>query len=333
MNKRRSKVQRRKKAGVLLAFFLLLLAVAWFGIRQQIREKVSRLDTGKNQETSEAGILYQGRRYVYNDHLSNYLFLGIDSRAEVDTYENQNDAGQADAIFLVSLDRKKNTLQVLTIPRDTMTQVVSYNPSGRKIGSGEEHINIQYAYGDGKHKSCELMKKTVSELLHDLPIENYCSINMDGIPLMTKLVGSVEVTVPDDALEEVNPEFKKGTTVTLTQENAEQFLRTRDTSENQSAFRRMARHKAFLQAYVAKIQEIAAKDAGIVTDLYEGLKPYMVTGMGTDHFARLLEASMKETPVTETLPGEGAEGKNFDEYHVNEEELSDLLIRMFYKEA
>ena len=59
---------------------------------------------------------YKGETYKYNDHLSNYLFLGIDTREAVDTYQSQADAGQADAIFLVSMDRATEKIKVLFIP-------------------------------------------------------------------------------------------------------------------------------------------------------------------------------------------------------------------------
>lgn len=45
---------------------------------------------------------------------------------------------------------------------------------------------------------------------------------MDGIAALTDFVGGVEITVPDSSLEDVNPDFKEGSTVTLTGENAEQ---------------------------------------------------------------------------------------------------------------
>ena len=81
-------------------------------------------------------------------------------------YETQKDAGQADALFLVSLDRAEQKLQILTIPRDTMAQIETFNPGGKSLGMTEDHINLQYAFGDGKTKSCELMKTAVSNLLY-----------------------------------------------------------------------------------------------------------------------------------------------------------------------
>ena len=78
-----------------------------------------------------------------------------------------------------------------------MTEIEVFNPSGKSLGESTDHINIQYAFGDGKQKSCELMKTAVSNLLDGLPIQGYCSMNMDGIPVITDFVGGVQITVPD----------------------------------------------------------------------------------------------------------------------------------------
>lgn len=284
----------------------------------------------RSQEQTDT-IQYQGNTYKYNDHLSNYLFLGIDSRETVDSYESQEDAGQADAIFLVSMDRATEQLKVLFIPRDSMTKIEVFNPAGKSLGTTTDHINIQYAYGDGKQKSCELMKTAVSNMLDEIPIQGYCSMNMDGIAALTDFVGGVEITVPDSSLEDVNPDFKEGATVTLTGENAEQFVRYRDIEKSQSALVRQERQKTYLQALLKKCQEQAGGNAGFVADLYSCIKDYTVTSMGNDVFAKLLVASQNGITDTETVPGEGTQGKNFDEYHIDEEALSETIISMFYE--
>lgn len=329
---------QRKIYLTILIIVIILAAVLGGGyyLWSQTKEtaEVASAERGQKTQTqsgeSDDTIQYQGNTYKYNDHLSNYLFMGIDSREDVDTYESQQDAGQADAIFLVSLDRATEEIKVLFIPRDSMTKIEVFNPAGKSLGMTTDHINIQYAYGDGKQKSCELMKTVVSNLLEGLPIQGYCSMNMDGIPVITDFVGGVEVTVPDNSLEGVNPEFKEGAVVTLTGENAEQFVRYRDIGKSQSALVRQERQKTYLQALLKKAQEQASKDAGFVTDLYDSIKSYTVTNMGNDVLAKLLAASQKGISDTQTVPGEGTQGANFDEYHVDQDKLTDLIISMFY---
>ena len=341
MKKTTRKAIRQRKVCMLLIIILIIalsiLGGGYYLLSQknaasskaggQNSDSRNQTDLNQNSDIVE----YKGETYKYNDHLSNYLFLGIDTREAVDTYQSQADAGQADAIFLVSMDRATEKIKVLFIPRDSMTRIEVFNPYGQSLGETTDHLNIQYAFGDGKEKSCELMKTAVSDMLDGLPIQGYCSMNMDGISVITDFVGGIQLTIPDDSLADVNPKYKKGAVVDITGETAEQFVRYRDIDKTQSALVRQERQKTFLQALVQKAQEKAGEDAGFVTGLYDSVKSYTVTNMGNDIFAKLLAASQNGITDTETVPGEGTHGENFDEYHIDEDALSDLIISMFYE--
>ena len=336
----RKAIRQRKICMLLIIILIIVLSILGGGyyllsqknaasskVGGQNSDSRNQTDLSQNSDIVE----YKGETYKYNDHLSNYLFLGIDTREAVDTYQSQADAGQADAIFLVSMDRATEKIKVLFIPRDSMTRIEVFNPYGQSLGETTDHLNIQYAFGDGKEKSCELMKTAVSNMLDGLPIQGYCSMNMDGISVITDFVGGIQLTIPDDSLADVNPEYKKGAVVDITGETAEQFVRYRDIDKTQSALVRQERQKTFLQALVQKAQEKAGEDAGFVTGLYDSVKSYTVTNMGNDIFAKLLAASQNGITDTETVPGEGTHGENFDEYHIDEDALSDLIISMFYE--
>ena len=341
MKKNTRKAIRQRKVCMLLIIILIIVLSILGGGYYLLSQKNAALpqNGGQNSDSRNQTDLnqnsdiveYKGETYKYNDHLSNYLFLGIDTRETVDTYQSQADAGQADAIFLVSMDRATEKIKVLFVPRDSMTRIEVFNPYGQSLGETTDHLNIQYAFGDGKEKSCELMKTAVSNMLDGLPIQGYCSMNMDGISVITDFVGGIQLTIPDDSLADVNPEYKKGAVVDITGETAEQFVRYRDIDKTQSALVRQERQKTFLQALVQKAQEKAGEDAGFVTGLYDSVKSYTVTNMGNDIFAKLLAASQNGITDTETVPGEGTHGENFDEYHIDEDALSDLIISMFYE--
>lgn len=336
----RKAIRQRKICMLLIIILIIVLSIlggGYYLLSQknaasskaggQNSDSRNQTDLNQNSDTVEN----KGEIYKYNNHLSNYLFLGIDTREAVDTYQSQADAGQADAIFLVSMDRATEKIKVLFIPRDSMTRIEVFNPYGQSLGETTDHLNIQYAFGDGKEKSCELMKTAVSDMLDGLPIQGYCSMNMDGISVITDFVGGIQLTIPDDSLADVNSEYKKGAVVDITGETAEQFVRYRDIDKTQSALVRQERQKTFLQALVQKAQEKAGEDAGFVTGLYDSVKSYTVTNMGNDIFAKLLAASQNGITDTETVPGEGTHGENFDEYHIDEDALSDLIISMFYE--
>ena len=332
--KKRNKNRRKRIAAVLVTCGVLaVVAVFAAGIWKQQRKAHMETDGASvsSEENTSEGITYKGKTYVYNDHLSNYLFMGIDTKGDMETAES-GDAGQADAVFLVSVDRVTKEMQVISIPRDTMTEIEMFSVSRKSLGLMENHINLQYAQGDGKTESCELMKTAVSKLLGGIPVHGYCSVNMDGIPVMTEAAGNVQVVIPDNSLEEVNPEFTEGAEVTLTKDNVEQFVRYRNTGREQSALVRQDRQKIFIEAYMKKAQEQYAKDASFVTGLYESMKPYMVTNMGNDLFVKLLSAAQEGKSSVHTLPGKGAQGEYFDEYRVDEEALQEMIISVFYRE-
>lgn len=332
--KKRNKNRRKRIAAVLvICGVLVIVAVFAAGIWKQQRKAHMETDSASvsSEENTSESITYKGKTYVYNDHLSNYLFMGIDTKGDMETAESGN-AGQADAVFLVSVDRVTKEMQVISIPRDTMTEIEMFSVSRKSLGLMENHINLQYAQGDGKTESCELMKTAVSKLLGGIPVHGYCSVNMDGIPVMTEAAGNVQVVIPDNSLEEVNPEFTEGAEVTLTKDNVEQFVRYRNTGREQSALVRQDRQKIFIEAYMKKAQEQYAKDASFVTGLYESMKPYMVTNIGNDLFVKLLSVAQEGKSSVHTLPGKGAQGEYFDEYRVDEEALQEMIISVFYRE-
>ena len=328
--------RKGKKKLWLIPLGAAVLAVAAAGVL--ILRTLQPEDTGTAADMDTAdrtrgAVLWNGKEYEYNDHLSNYLVLGIDTREKTETSVGQADAGQADAIYLVSRDRVKNTVTVISVPRDTMTEIETFTPGGESLGKSTDHISLSYAYGDGGHESCRLAREAVSNLFYGLPIQGYCAVNMDGISALVQSVGTVTVTVPNDSLEAEYPEFTAGSQVTLNEENTEIFVRYRDTDERQSALARMERQEEFIRALGAAVKTLAAQDSGFAGKLYETMGPYMVTSMGNDEFVRLMQ-SAAEGGASEgwTVPGQPVDGQYYDEYHVDDEALYEKIIETFYTE-
>jgi len=298
-------------------------------------EEVSQTDdeTEESEDTEpmEEEVVYDKVKYKYNDHLSNYLFLGIDRTEEVKGYEVRGGSGQSDAIYLVSYDRMKKTIKCLCIPRDSIVRIHTFAPDGTDLGYSKNHLSIQYAFGDGKDESCRLTKEAVSTLLYNLPIQGYCSVNMEAIPIIGSVLGGVEVVVPNSSLQDKFPEFKEGATVTITEANAETFVRYRDITIDHSAITRSERQKVYLKACAKKAQTMVEEDANIIARLYEKLTPYMVTNIGNDVFVKLSQATFDANGNIQDVPGEKVVGTNYDEYHVDDNALYQLILEMFYE--
>lgn len=288
----------------------------------------------KTDTTDPDTVIWQGKEYVYNDDLSNYLMIGVDKEDIEETSAGQANAGQADAIYLVVRDRRENTVTLISIPRDTMTEIELIAPGGESLGTDVNHINLSYAYGDGAHESCRLTEEAVSNLLYGIPIQSYCAVSMEALPILTESVGSLTVTVPNDSMTEDYPDYAQGEEITLTPENTEIFVRYRNTAQSQSALDRLERQQEFLKSYGEAAKQKYGEDPQYAVDLYEALPSYMMTSMGSDEFVRLAESlATGNTETGWTIPGEGVEGADYDEYHVDDDALYEKIIETFYKEA
>ena len=321
---------KSKQILFLVCVAIFLVGVILFFV---FRDKEESYSSDYQESNREDTIVYGGKEYRYNEHLSNYLFMGVDTREPITEYETREEAGRADTIFFLSYDRVKKTLKCISIPRDTIANVRMIAPDGTDLGTSKEHINMQYAFGDGKDESCRLMKEAVSDILYDVPIQGYCSLNMDGIAVAVDVLGGVEIVVPDNSLQAVNPEFTEGAKVTISKENAEQFIRYRDTDESQSAIVRMNRQKELMKAVSERAREKSIENTDFIVEMYESLKPYMVTNIGNDILVDLLEAKFDSETGVVDIPGEGIEGELYDEYHIDETKLYELVLQMFYEEV
>ncbi len=328
--------KRRGRFAAVIIAGVAVLAVAGLGYAGIQKKKAAEAASAK--ATAEADdsntVTWQGKTYKYNQNLSNYLLLGVDKRTPAETRVGKADAGQADALFLLSLNRKTKEMTMISIPRDTMTDVESFDLEGKSLGKSKDHISLSYGYGDGGAESCKLTQEAVSNLFYGLPIQGYLAMNLDGIPELTKSVGGLTVTVPNNSLEYEYPEFAEGAEVTLTEENTEIFLRSRDVDESQSAIYRMERQKAFLDAFSKKAKECYEQNAKFAANLFVAIKPYTVTNISEDRLMKLFQTADEGDGYTEwTVPGEGTQGLSYDEYHVDDDALYAKIMETFYQEV
>ena len=247
-----SKTKKTMLITILTAAIVLIAAAVLWYLYQNV--SLNRLNKKQTEETMNSGsaendtsdsIFYNGKEYVYNKNLTNVLFMGIDKDAEVSLSNMPGTSGQADCLMVISLDKSNETARVLQVSRDTMTDVDLFDVSGKYYTTVQAQIATQYAYGNGVQSSCFATKKTVSELLYDLPIDGYLSLNLSAISILNDAVGGVTVTVPEDYTD-IDPAFTAGTTITLTGEQAEKYVRKRDITVLGSNNGRMQRQMQYI---------------------------------------------------------------------------------------
>ena len=251
------------------------------------------------------------------------------------------DGGQADGIFLLAHDTARNQLKILLIPRDTMTEITKTDISwtdanGTELEQSVDHLSLSYAYGDGREKSCEYTKKAVSNLLMGLPIDSYMAADLEIIGSLNDAVGGVTVTIPTLGMEEADPEFVFGQTVRLDGEQAERFVRYRDTGKDNSALSRMEQQKLYISGFFQAVKERSKTESSIVEKLFEMTQNYMVTDMAKEQYLKLAMDALEGEGLTavsfKMAPGTGTATEAYDEYYVAQEALIPIILELFYRE-
>ena len=99
------------------------------------------------------------------------LLLGVDER--------QGDKGRSDSIMVLAVNPEKESVEMVSIPRDTRTEI-----AGKGITT---KINHAYAYG-----GVETATDTVEQFL-DIPIDYFVQINMESFKGIVDALGGITV--------------------------------------------------------------------------------------------------------------------------------------------
>lgn len=282
--------------------------------------------TTESDATDYSLITYNGEEYTYKKDLKTILFLGIDKNQDDVDPEFTGTAGRSDCMILFLVNTKENTAQMISIPRESMTDVEIYSVDGQYLGMVNEQITLQYSYGDGGKRSCWLTKKTLSKMLKDIPIDAYMSMELDGISDITTMLGGVTLTVPEDYTS-VDSSFVQGATLNLQGDLAEKYVRKRDITVYASNEGRMERQNQFVRAFVPQMK---AKFSSDVQSLLDMTQNYITTDMDVDDMKSLLSCSL--TDETLTIPGQRiSTGDNSpEEYHLDEDALMQMIVDLCY---
>lgn len=318
---------KNKKNLVIIFIVVLACAVsAGYFFWQEAGKKPK--ETSIPAQDTRNTVWYQDKEYEYNSKLTNILFMGIDKTDPLEEQETPGTAGQADCILLISLDRESKEARILQISRETMTDIDLYDVSGEAYSSVKAQLALQYAYAKGEKSSNWAMKKAVSRLLYDLPIDGTISMNIEGIRLMNDAVGGVTLKIPEDYTV-IDPAFGQGETVTLTGEQAERYVRYRDTAVSGSNNDRMKRQTQYIPALLDAVKAHAGGSGNYYDTFEKILEPYVVMDLSAAELEKFAGYKLTGEAIY-SVPGEVREAEH-DEFYTNDEELYDLIIKLFYK--
>jgi LCP family protein required for cell wall assembly len=122
----------------------------------------------------------------------NILLLGVDARpgAPIDI------AVKADAIVVLHLNPETKSCRLLSVPRDTRTELPGY---------GQSKVNHALVVGGIPYQ------RLVVEKLLGITIDHYALIDMPGFKDLVDAVGGITVTIPEAGTSRSGIEFKAGT--------------------------------------------------------------------------------------------------------------------------
>ncbi len=347
--RRRTKYKRKKKIQKILLIILIsilslaILSVGTVLVLNQIGKNQlldsSNIDIQPPSEVQDDAVIedqgrtidYKGSTYKYNEDLTNILFMGIDD----DILESEGElegGGQADSIFLVSLDTNTGANNVLAISRDTMEDINIYSNSGEYVGVENEQIALAYAYGDGGKTSCENMVTAVGRLMYGVPINSYFSFELEAIAIVNDAVGGVTVTVDEDVVFSTRTVYA-GETVTLTGSEAESYVAGRDIRELDSNVDRMSRQIKYVESFAQAAVQMTMSDLTFPLTLYNTLDDYMYTNLNVSRVSYLATNFIQKGNTgikVETIEGEVNQGEKYAEFYPDEEKLFEQMLDIFY---
>ena len=163
-------------------------------------------------ELWQSGFRYQVSRPVH------VLVMGVDEARDVPGAEPTDLVGRTDTLLLLRIDPDNQTVNILSIPRDTRVEIPGY---------GYDKIN--QANFDG---GAELAAQTVSYNFNGVQIDRYVRVSTRAFREIVDLVGGVEVMVPkpmqyEDKTQGLVIDLEPGWQ-TLNGDEAEQFARFRN---------------------------------------------------------------------------------------------------------
>lgn len=271
-NRKKSKGRWWKITLIVVGVLVLAVGAYAFSIYSNAKNTVND-QMHKPVEAIDTGL---AKKKVKAKDTINVLLLGIDAR--------EGDSGRSDALMVLSMDPKNDHMQLISIPRDTRTEIV---------GKGkEDKINHAYAFGGN-----EMAVATVENFL-GIELDYYVSMNMDGFEHLVDELGNITVH-NDVAWNDGKYDFGFGPTE-MDGDKTMAFVRMRKEDPD-GDFGRTKRQRQVIQGIIN--EGASAASVPKINSLIDILGNNMSTNMDFDDMKNLL-SNYRDTR------------KKFDEYQM-----------------
>ncbi|MDY6902456.1 MAG: LCP family protein, partial [Cyanobacteriota bacterium] len=230
--------------------------------------------------------------------------------------------GLSDVMLLIRFDPRSNNINILSIPRDTRTEIEGYGL--RKINSANR---LGGAY---------LSAKSVSNLLGNIDIHGFVRINVLGVGKLIDALGGVTVNVPKDLKYQDDSQHLyinlKAGEQHLDGDQALQLLRFRN--DGRGDIGRIERQQLVMQALIEQALNPAtlARSPVILSTIKENID----TNLNLDGLLTLVNFGVQTNRSDIqmlTLPGRVSNGREFAaSYWLPDEEEIDTAIAPYFED-
>lgn len=321
--RRSKKAKKRKKKQsdsrgervVVTLLSLLFLTVAVVVTVKYVVRAPEPVTDGEDQQTQQDGTaedsdaiqtISNGRerksKYCYN-----ILLYGVD-----------NDAGGSDTNMLMRFDAVNKTVDVVSLPRDTLMS------NGHKLNS---------SYNNG---GTEKLRSNIEDML-GVPVDFYVSVDLKGFITLIDQIDGVDFDVPedmdyDDPYQDLHIHFKKGLQH-LNGQQAMEVVRFRHNNDNtgyggQQDLGRIGTQQAFLKTVAQKLMKLENVPA-----MAETFLKYVKTDLTLGNLIWLANQALSmggmDAISFATLPGDGAGWyKGMSVYALDPEQVLEMTNSM-----
>ncbi len=338
-NKESSKKKKLKKVLIIIISIILAIIlglVSTFFIlshigKKQFHEEDTHISNEEVKIEDDTTITYQDKEYVLNKNIVSTLVIGVD-RENINQNLGAGNNGQADVIFVATVDTKTKKATIIPISRETLVEVNLYTNEGKFAGTQEQQICLAYAYGTTPQKCSENVLISVKRLLYGININRYVAIELEGIAKLTNMVDGVPITCLEDIKLE-NTQYTKGQSVNLKGKLAINYIQRRG-NDLQANDRRMQRQKQFLSALINKTGNAVMNDFTKLGTFYSELSPYFSTSVSLAQVTYLaqecLTMNFGDSLNYQSIEGTLQQGEKWVEFIPNEDAVLQTVIDTFY---
>ena len=317
---KKAKKRKKKQSGsrgervVVTLLSLLFLTVAVVATVKYVVRAPEPVTDGEDQQTQQDGAedsdaiqtISNGRerksKYCYN-----ILLYGVD-----------NDAGGSDTNMLMRFDAENKTVDIVSLPRDTLMS------NGHKLNS---------SYNNG---GTEKLRSNIEDML-GVPVDFYVSVDLKGFIALIDQIGGVDFDVPcdmdyDDPYQDLHIHFKAGLQK-LNGQQAMEVVRFRHNNDNtgyggRQDLGRIGTQQAFLKTVAQKLMKLENVPA-----MAETFLKYVKTDLTLGNLMWLANQALSmggmDAISFATLPGDGAGWyKGMSVYALDPEQVLEMTNSM-----